>query len=147
MLYMGIDPGASGAIAIVDWDGRVKLCSKMPARELDLYNAVRGWDPVKAILEAVHAMPGQGVASTFKFGVQFGLCRMALTAARVPYTLMAPQTWQTVLNCRAGEREKRDKRITKARAEDLFGGQVVVTHAVADALLLAWCCRLMDRRK
>jgi hypothetical protein len=61
---------------------------------------------------------------------------MALTAADVPFDEVLPVKWQTVMGCRSGG----DKNITKARAQQLFP-HVKVTHAIADALLLAEFCR------
>lgn len=43
--------------------------------------------------EKAHAMPQQGVSSTFKTGQGFGLIEMALVALDVPYHILDASTW------------------------------------------------------
>jgi hypothetical protein len=57
-------------------------------------------------------------------------------AAGIPYDLVLPVKWQTAMSCRT----KGDKNVSKARAQQLFP-DVKVTHAIADALLIAEFCR------
>lgn len=139
---IGVDPGKSGAIAWIDEAGAAgseKLANMTDRDVFELLLDLRlAGNPqrVRALLEEVHAMPRQGVSSTFKFGVSFGGLRMALTAASIPFELVTPAKWQQAMRCRSHG----DKNITKARAQELFPG-VKVTHANADALLLAELCR------
>jgi hypothetical protein len=77
-------------------------------------------------------MPGQGVSSSFKFGMSYGSLRMALIAHSIPFESVTPQAWQKSLHCLSGG----DKNRTKARAQQLFPNQKV-THATADSLLIA----------
>jgi hypothetical protein len=73
-----------------------------------------------------------GVTSAFTFGRGYGSLLMALTAKRVPFDEVPPGTWQKTMGCLSGG----DKNVTKRRAQQLFPA-VKVTHAVADALLIA----------
>jgi hypothetical protein len=57
---------------------------------------------------------------------------MALTAAGIPFERVRPQAWQKAMGCMS----KGDKNITKRKAQELFP-QIKVTHATADALLIA----------
>ena len=137
MIYIGIDPGASGGIAMTNDSGHTWTFKLANMTERDVWeelHAVRisNVDGERAIIEQVHSMPKQGVASTFKFGVSYGGLRMALVAAGIPFESVTPAKWQGFLGCRTGG----DKNVTKAKAQELFPG-VKVTHAVADALLLA----------
>ena len=66
---------------------------------------------------------------------------MALCAATIPYEEVTPQKWQKALGCRTGG----DKNVSKARAQALFPLQNI-THAIADALLLAEYCRRLEVR-
>lgn len=140
---IGIDPGKSGGIAWIR-DGRACV-ERMPETLADLWELVeeivRGsWivchsghvRNCRAYLEEVHAMPKQGVTSTFTFGRGFGHLEMALTAAGVPFERVRPQVWQKALGCLT----KGDKNVTKRRAQELFPS-LKVTHATADALLIA----------
>lgn len=131
---IGIDPGLSGGIAIIAHDG--VMAWKMPETEKDLFDALKdmagGTEKVFAILENVHAMPKQGVASTWKFGQNYGALRMALIALGIPFETVAPGVWQRRMGCLS----KGDKNITKRKAQELFPG-LKITHAIADALLIA----------
>jgi len=141
MIYLGIDPGLSGGLAAVDDQGAVVFAVKMPVTERDLLEALQPCAALdgpraRAVLEKVHTMPKQGIVSAFTFGRGYGGLRMALTATRIPFDEVTPQKWQLVMGCRThGE-----KNISKRRAQQLFPS-VSVTHALADALLLAEFCR------
>ncbi len=143
VLFLGIDPGASGGLAILDENGGVVLTEKMPETERDISDVMAEFGPRirMAVIEHVHSMPKQGVVSSFKFGMSYGSLRMALIAHDVPFQAITPQTWQKELRCvipgRSSERGTTEKKqLTKARAQELFPGRKV-THAIADALLLA----------
>lgn len=142
-LHIGIDPGASGGIAFIPDNNPAKAwAAKMPETLADLWELIDGinyfkqYRSIHACLERVHSMPGQGVASSFKFGQGFGHLEMALTAARIPFTYVTPQKWQKDLQCLTGG----DKNVSKARAQQLFP-HLKITHALADALLIAEYCR------
>ena len=77
MYYMGIDPGYSGAIAIIDKDGSFRCSMRLSDTEHDVADFVEEFshNTTLAVLERVSAMPRQGVSSTFKFGTSYGFCR------------------------------------------------------------------------
>lgn len=141
-LYIGVDPGASGGIAALDETGAVVAALKMPETERDVLEAFSGLDvfdlagSARAVLEFVRSSPQMGVTSAFSFGRNYGALRMALVAARIPFDEVSPQKWQTAMRCLT----KGDKNVSKRRAQELFPHQKV-THATADALLLAEFCR------
>lgn len=142
-LFLGIDPGGSGGFAILDRKGAVVDASKMPETESDVNEYVREFAPRirMAMIEAVHSMPKQGVASSFTFGKNYGGLRMALIAHGVPFVAITPQAWQKDMGCilptHSGQRRGTEKKNhAKARAQELFPAQKI-THAVADALLIA----------
>jgi hypothetical protein len=138
MLYFGVDPGLSGAIAVVDgrdyWEF-VKN-SETESDVMTWLSEVGDGQSKFAYIERVHSMPKQGVASSFKFGQSYGFLRGLLIACGIPFEEVSPVKWQTAMGCRSGG----DKNVTKARAQQLFP-DVKVTHANADALLLAEYCR------
>ena len=95
MIYIGIDPGKTGAMAYITNDGLVNV---IPFDE-DLYKFTlnglgRQDEPVICALEHVNAMPGQGVTSMFNFGMNFGWIRGVLEANHIPYELIRPQKWK-----------------------------------------------------
>jgi Holliday junction resolvasome RuvABC endonuclease subunit len=131
---IGIDPGANGAIAWIDERGRACV-EKMPDTLLDLYEIFHNLnieDNCKAYLEQVASSPQMGVVSAFSFGRGYGNLEMALTAAGIPFERVRPQVWQKALGCMT----KGDKNITKRKAQELFP-EIKITHATADALLIA----------
>lgn len=161
-LYLGCDPGLSGALAILNPAGEVIDITKMPETPRDISEYFETWGPhvAFALIENVHSFPGnkkpcpvcgsrgaQGVASTFKFGWNKGLLDLALVKIR--HDSVMPGTWQKPLGLlRSDKNEPKTvkKNRHKAKAQDLFP-TVKVTHATADALLIAWhCLQLHERR-
>lgn len=134
MLVIGIDPGQSGGIAWWSSDGGMDCC-KMPETERDVFERLKDIvdrrNIVKAYIESVHSMPGQGVASSFKFGQSYGFLRGCLVGLEIAWETVTPQKWQSSMGCRT----KGDKNVSKSRAQQLWPG-LKVTHAVADALLI-----------
>lgn len=133
---IGIDPGQSGGIA---WITDGKPCvEKMPETLQDLWDLIATFHSFQscpicfAYLEQVHSMPGQGVASSFKFGQGYGSLEMALTAAGIPFERVTPQKWQKAMGCLT----KGDKNVSKRKAQELFPS-MKITHKTADALLIA----------
>lgn len=141
-LTLGIDPGQSGGVALLDDAGAIVHVQKMPETEHDTAELLSEFAPrIKfAFIEKVCAMPKQGVSSTWTFGQHYGFLRGLLVALRVPFDQVRPQEWQKAMACRT----KGDKNISKAKAQQLFPNQKI-THATADALLLAEHCRRSRR--
>lgn len=150
--YLGVDPGASGAAALITPEFQVIDIVKFTETE----NEVSRWfwtakwpdtfaeesdDPRRlyAVCEKVNAMPKQGVSSSFKFGASYGFCRGVLAALDIRRDYVRPAAWQKTLGCLS----RGDKNVTKAKAAEWFPG-VKVTHAMADALLLAAFARKTD---
>lgn len=133
MNILGIDPGMSGGYVMSSDSGVTAF--KMPETEKDLWDAfawARTFGDTKAYIEDVHAMPGQGVTSMFKFGYGLGCLRMALIGNGIPFEKVSPMKWQKALGCLS----KGDKNVTKRKAQELFP-QIKVVHWNADALLIA----------
>jgi len=137
-MFLGVDPGASGGIARLG-NGLEPYAWKMPDTERDiaeLFRPLSEWKSIFCIIESVHSMPKQGVTSSFSFGRNYGFLRGMLIAYRIPFEEVTPLKWQKFLGCQSHG----DKNITKAKAQQLFPG-IKVTHATADALLIAEYCR------
>lgn len=135
-LFLGIDPGASGGIAILGEN--YAHAWKMGETEADTADLLRTHAPAirMARIEKVHSMPKQGVSSSFKFGQSYGFLRGLLIALQIPFEDVPPQVWQRRMACLT----KGDKNVSKAKAQQLFPA-LRITHATADALLLAEDCR------
>lgn len=108
---VGIDPGLSGAIAILPCvrppepivhdmpvfgyspGGFVKTAVDLAAlRALLAPYGVIG--DVRAVLERVSAFPGQGVGSMFSLGMSFWGVAGVLAGLRIPMTLVEPKAWK-----------------------------------------------------
>lgn len=108
---------------------------------------------VNAVIEKVHAMPGQGVTSMFSFGMTYGLTRMALIASQTPFEEVNPRSWQKALGITPkGKDETKDafKLRLLALAQQLYPKLHIWTVprskgqqlAICDALLIARYCQL-----
>ena len=105
--------------------------------EHSLVRLLRARPVTHANIEGVHAMPKQGVASAFSFGVSLGLIRGALAALNIPFTTHDPARWMRV----AGVSKSPDS--ARQRAMQIFPEH---THLFmrkkddgrADAALLAY---------
>lgn len=153
-VYIGIDPGKSGAIAALvahrdelgDYSQFLHWM-KNSETEQDLSEWLDGLvdgksSEVFAYIENVHSTPQMGVTSAFTFGDNAGFLRGLLTAHRIPFEKVTPQKWQKAMGCMS----KGDKNVTKAAAQRLFPREKI-THANADALLIAEYCRRMRGNK
>ena len=136
-VWIGIDPGKSGAIAFIPSDGE-PWTVRNDCGPHDLAEELGGCEEHEcfAHLEKVHSSPQMGVKSAFTFGQSFGELRGILAALRVPFEEVSPAKWQGDMKCRT----KGDKNVTKRKAQELFPS-LKITHANADALLIAEYCR------
>jgi crossover junction endodeoxyribonuclease RuvC len=95
-IYIGIDPGADGGIAVIEnehiivstfsTEAMVEICRAISDRCDDI--------KVTTCLEKVGAMPKQGVTSMFNFGKNVGFIEGALSANYIPYQAVPPQKWK-----------------------------------------------------
>jgi len=108
MRVIGIDPGLSGAIAILE-DNKVLQIFDMPVmaegkknkRQLNsaqLVNIIKDNTKIDSetavIVEQVNAMPGQGVTSMFNFGQTFGAIKGICAALELPIYFVRPSKWK-----------------------------------------------------
>jgi len=134
MQIIGLDPGSCGAAVLLREDGSTDIARFDKLTQTDIADALREWnnDACFAYLEKVHSMPKQGVASTFKFGLNYGFLIGCLTSLMIPFEFVTPNTWQKALSCQSHG----DKNVTKAKAQQLFP-HLKIIHCIADALLIA----------
>ena len=108
MKIIGIDPGISGAIAILQnskvlgiFDMPVMSEGKKNKRQINsaqLVNIIKenlkNDDEVVVVVEQVNAMPGQGVTSMFNFGQTFGAIKGVCAALNLPIFFIRPSKWK-----------------------------------------------------
>ncbi len=117
---VGIDPGASGALAALCGDALEVW--DMPTHDikgkkrLDLHrlnDMVRGiaglYEPRLAVIEDVHSMPKQGVASSFAFGFAAAAAQAFVVAYAMPMRLVPPSGWKRLMGLSADKDESRRK--------------------------------------
>ena len=108
MKIIGIDPGLSGAIAVMEntkvlniFDMPVMSEGKKNKRQLNsalLVSLIREniskSEEVAIVVERVNAMPGQGVTSMFNFGQTFGAIKGICAALELPIFFVRPAKWK-----------------------------------------------------
>lgn len=171
-VWGGIDPGNTGSLVLIFEDGRIELYDapasivKSGKREKtvlvpqEMGNILRaahlaarreGDDShvLHVYVEKVASMPKQGVASSFNFGMGYGMWLGVLAALQIPYTLVTPNRWKKEQMAGMGK----EKSAACVRAAQLFpavsdqlsrpkrGGGIIYLDGRGDALLLADLCR------
>lgn len=110
---LGVDPGSSGAIAFyLPDDGGVVIVEDVPTADrmvdaVTLSARIRAMAPTGAIVEKVGAMPGQGVSSTFKFGMAYGQAIGVIAALSIPMHLVWSGYWKKHYRLSADKEEAR----------------------------------------
>lgn len=138
MIYIGIDPGFSGAIAFYAPKENIVSIYDMPVyqnakgkTEINLYElhdilAPETDEPHMAIIEQVAAMRGQGVTSMFRFGQSYGVTQMAVAAHKIPMQFVTPAKWKSYLGL------SRDKGVSRSLASQRFPKQADLFKRVKD---------------
>ena len=112
MKVIGIDPGLSGAIAVLEdkkvlgiFDMPVMAEGKKNKRQLNsaqLVNVIKSNinqdEEISVVVEQVNAMPGQGVTSMFNFGQSFGVLKGIFSAMQIPMDFISPVKWKKYYN-------------------------------------------------
>lgn len=143
---IGIDPGASGAIVIMDACWMLIEWAAMPTQRIGTATRVNApalaamlqdFDAAHAYVEQVASRPGQGVASMFSFGHSAGVAMGVLGALQITTTMVTPQSWKKRAGLIGQDKDAARSRAIQLwpdwRALDLKGkGQ-----ALADAALIA----------
>jgi len=122
MIYVGIDPGYDGAISAINSDGDIVFLEDMPVisdGKKRHYNTVAMADmlrslvvmdggKVHAMLERSQPMPKQGVTSTLKIGIGYGVWLGIFAGLMIPYATVRPHEWvKTVLAGLPGKGKER----------------------------------------
>jgi hypothetical protein len=148
-VIIGVDPGLSGAVAVLAHAGAfvgvydtpvlTLRTSRGSRSEYDVPGMVALLAPyagagLHVVIEESQPMPGQGVRSRFTTGFGFGLWVGLLAALQMPYTPVRPVVWKKTLGL------GKDKEQARLRAQQLFPGADLrrkKDHGRSEALLLA----------
>jgi hypothetical protein len=109
-MYLGIDPGFSGALAVLDENLEVIHYQDMPIievakkRELDepeLRDILRRFSPyyinLTVGIEKSQTMPNQGIVSSGRYMASYGFLRGLCVGMGLPYILIRPPTWKKAM--------------------------------------------------
>lgn len=155
-LVIGIDPGATGAIAILGTDSQLHDIIDLPAVTgsvdgwyaiANTFDAIATHDDVRlAVIEGVRSRPGQGVASVFKFGRCLGVLEGLVAAQLWRAESPAPSTWKKDMGL------SKDKDTSRHMAMRLWPDHTHRFSRVKDdgraeaALMAEWGRRLLVQR-
>jgi crossover junction endodeoxyribonuclease RuvC len=145
MRILGIDPGATGALVLLE-DGQPIEWTEMPTLKIGKATRVNApaladWIAstccIEVYVEQVHAMPGQGVTSMFNFGHSCGTVMGVLGALNMTHAMVTPQAWK-----KAAGLIGTDKDAARARAIQMWPkwrdlDKKGKGQALADAALIA----------
>lgn len=122
---IGVDPGASGAVAILNADTKELIqVFDMPSVELSVSGKAKrrvspellaaelrmyAEDVRCAFVEQVSAMPGQGVSSMFAFGQAFGIVLGVMAGLGIPVVTVPPVRWKRDTGLNSGKDASRQK--------------------------------------
>lgn len=147
IVNIGVDVGLSGAIAILTKNKQiVKIINLSKTPDViasEVTQAIKSNIVRCIVIEDVHAMPRQGVCSTFKFGYSKGLCvgLFAGLGYADKIVFVSPQRWQKVLNCKTHG----NKNVSKQYIQTIYPNYKV-THRNAEAICLAlYATRLQNK--
>jgi len=156
MIAIGIDPGKSGGLVIIDDNNKTATMHKCPSTTTLMANLLRraqtdAWidnQRIKIAIEKVHAFPTDARNSAFKFGMNYGQWLGAIGALNISAIEVTPQLWMksyAPLPKIKLERKRQLQTIATDIFSKIYNNEDRVTYAVSDAALIAlWC---LEREK
>lgn len=144
MRVCGIDPGLTGGITFIEGNEvsayRTPVVTVQKKKILNLVRIVdylKLFNPDMVYIEKQQSMPRQGVASTFKTGLNYGLYLGLFVALDLKYTEVRAVKWKKDLNVSS------DKDLARARASYLLpqastSWELKCEDGVAESALIAY---------
>ena len=144
-IYIGIDPGESGGIAVLVGHN---ICTyNMPDTYPDIYNTLSslqkqyaGYELVAILEDVGKGIPGQSSKATATFARHNGHLEMALYALGIRTVRVTPQKWMKNYSNQLGKSKDVEKREWKNKLKGLaqqMHPEEKVTLKNADAILIA----------
>ena len=141
MMILGIDPGKSGGIAVIN--GNKLIIRKMPETPKEILDTLNFFKKASkgeifVFMEKVQGLPKMSGSGMFTFGQGFGWLQMALISLEIKSETITPQKWQKEFQ--VGTKGKLStsqwKNKLKAKAEQIFPDAKMFLWG-ADAVLIA----------
>lgn len=151
MSFLGIDPGAQGALALLDVEGNVLDLRDLPynkkAKFVDLFelksylnSLLQNYETIHCFHEDCQYTPAIKGSGAFTFGKNVGASETLLVALGIPYQLVKPQKWKKHFSLIG--KEKSDSIIlAKQMFPDFENFLLKSKDGRAEALLIAEYCR------
>lgn len=155
-MIIGIDPGLTGAVGMIDDDGRFFIVEDLPvmprsgsSKSAKVKNQLNGAELARmlrpyarqirlAIVEQVVARPGQAAATTGSLMHSLGVIEGVLAALAIPCQLVTPTVWKKTM--RLGPDKAQALTLAQRKFPEAPLGRAK-DHNRAEALLLAaWGC-------
>lgn len=121
MKILGIDPGNTGALALLDGEVLVDVID-MPTVKVTvgkkernmlspslLVDVLKTLAPDRVVLEKVGVRPGEGAVGAFTFGRSFGMIEGAIAALGLPLEYTYPAAWKRALGVPADKGGARNR--------------------------------------
>ena len=149
---LGIDPGLSGGLSIIDEQFNLIACIPMPTIQVDsgkrrvdprpVFDFVAQHRPQLVMIEQVGARPGQGVTSMFSFGDSFGVVRGVAECLCHEVRYSRPQEWRGFQGLSGLSKEQvAEVAFEVFRADQIYGkprgGKRAVRDGISDSLMIA----------
>lgn len=140
--YFGFDPGKTGGMARILADGTVTAWPLDRYTERDLWDlfaeeVLPYSDSGTALIEYVHSGGTMGVKSLWTLASSYFCLRAYLIASELRFEEVRPTEWQGGMDCKTGG----DKKISRAKAQQLWPHIKQTNDKLADAMLIAEYCR------
>ena len=121
-VYIGVDPGAKGAIAIIQGDK--VIIDDMPSIEAAI-EIIRKSHPAfncRAAIEQVHPLPGQSCIASFTYGENFLLAKLIGMCYNSSPVMVSPMRWKKYYGLKKEPNETKTeyKRKSVEKAKELF---------------------------
>lgn len=156
MIYIGIDPGQKGGIAIIkeiirnpmeDDIQKIELLeTPLNDKEIDVMSIamflrmhITENEKAFCIIEKAQPMPKQGVTSVFNYGEGYGELKSMLKFLKIPFQEVRPQVWKKEFNLNTDKKRSASTCINLFPniKEQLYTPRGRLKDGIAEALLLA----------
>ena len=139
--YIGIDPGISGGLAVIDEEGNIKAykCPRSSEEMAVLFQMIINGTPpgnIKLLMERVWARPTNAVRAAFSYGVNYGQWLGVAATHEVQMNTALPVEWIKWVGCPKALKKNIRKRWLKEKAGELYPDINKLTLATSDAILI-----------
>lgn len=153
-MILGVDPGFNGALCLIDQLGGLYICdvpiikkSNLTCRDREVdgfqihrwlatYTSGAGLE--LAVIEKVHAMPGQGVSSMFRFGEGYGIIQGVVATLNPRLIRPPPAVWKAQMNLSKNKSDSLKLACGMTNASHHHWFKYAKNDGRAEALLLAF---------